>query len=222
MTVIFVTSSGTEIGKTYVSALLTRQLRAKGVPVRAIKPVVSGLDETTFPESDPAALMAAMGEEVVYENVGNVSHWRFEAALSPDMAARREGQTISFDELVEYCVAASGKDDPLLIEGVGGVAVPLDDGHTVLDWMSALEAHVFISPLLVVGSYLGTISHTLTALESLRARKLDPRAIVVSETPGSEVNFNETIETIARFAGGTPVVGLPRGGETDLAALYPL
>ncbi|MEP2283863.1 MAG: dethiobiotin synthase, partial [Nitratireductor sp.] len=61
MTVIFVTSSGTEIGKTYVSALLTRQLREKGVPVRAIKPVVSGLDETTFPESDPAALLAAMG-----------------------------------------------------------------------------------------------------------------------------------------------------------------
>ena len=222
MTVIFVTSSGTEIGKTYVSALLTRQLRKKGVPVRAIKPVVSGLGETTFPESDPAALLAAMDEDVVYENAARVSHWRFRAALSPDMAARREGATIPFEELVGHCVEAAGKDDPLLIEGVGGVAVPLDDTHTVLDWMQALEAHVFISPLLVVGSYLGTISHTLTALESLRARKLDPRAIVVSETPGSEVSFEETVETIARFAGGTPVIALPRGGEADLAALYPL
>lgn len=222
MTVIFVTSSGTEIGKTYVSALLTRQLRENAVPVRAIKPVVSGLDETTFPESDPAALLAAMGEDVAYENAASVSRWRFKAALSPDMAARRESATISFDELVDHCVEAAGKDDPLLIEGVGGVAVPLDETHTVLDWMQALDAHVFISPLLVVGSYLGTISHTLTALESLRARKLDPRAIVVSETPGSEVNFDETVETIARFAGGTPVVALPRDGEADLASLYPV
>jgi len=222
MTVIFVTSSGTEIGKTYVSALLTRQLRAKGVPVQAIKPVVSGLDETTFPESDPAALMAAMGEDAIYEKAASVSRWRFKEALSPDMAARREGQTIPFEELVGHCVEAAEKNDPLLIEGVGGVAVPLDDSHTVLDWMQALEGHVFISPLLVVGSYLGTISHTLTALESLRTRKLDPRAIVVSETPGSEVNFDETVETIARFAGGTPVVALPRGGETDLASLFPL
>ncbi len=68
MGIIFVTSSGTDIGKTYVSALLLRQLRARGLPARALKPVVSGLDEATFAASDPAALLAALGEPVVYEN----------------------------------------------------------------------------------------------------------------------------------------------------------
>ena len=66
----------------------------------------------------------------------------------------------------------------MLIEGVGGIMVPLDERHTVLDWMSALRLPV----LLVAGSYLGTISHTLTALHVLAQRNLDIAAVVVSES----------------------------------------
>ena len=111
MTTVFVTSSGTEIGKTYVSAMLTRELKA-----RAIKPLVSGFDAATFPESDPAMLLAAMGEDVTFENAGRVSRWRFKAALSPDMAAKRENRTIDFDALVAECVDAAARHDPLVIE----------------------------------------------------------------------------------------------------------
>ncbi len=144
---IFVTSSGTEIGKTYVSAMLTRELKA-----RVIKPLVSGIDEQTFPGSDPAELLAAMGEAVTFETAGLVSRWRFRAALSPDMAAKREGRAIDFGELVEECVSAAKKHDPLVIEGVGGLMVPLDTRHTVLDWMKALDAKTGLAPLLVVGA----------------------------------------------------------------------
>ena len=215
MTAIFVTSSGTEIGKTYVSAMLTRELQT-----RAIKPLVSGFDETTFPESDPAMLLAAMGEEVVFENAGRVSRWRFKAALSPDMTAKREGRTIDFDALVAECVDAAAKHDPLVIEGVGGLMVPLDAAHTVLDWMKALDARVRLAPLLVVGAYLGTISHTLTTLAVMRAENLLPRAIVVSEAAPGPVPVEETAETIARFSGGVPVRVLPRGATVPLAGLF--
>lgn len=215
MSPIFVTSSGTEIGKTYVSAMLTRELKA-----RAIKPLVSGLDEETFAESDPAQLLAAMGEPVTWENAGLVSRWRFKAALSPDMAAKREGRAIDFDELVEECVAAASRHDPLVIEGVGGLMVPLDERHTVLDWMKALNEKIGLAPLLVVGAYLGTISHTLTTLAVMRAEKIAPRAIVVSEREPGPVPVGETAETIARFAGGTPVRIAPRGGAVSLADLF--
>ncbi|MEX0838108.1 MAG: dethiobiotin synthase [Parvibaculum sp.] len=215
MTVVFVTSSGTEIGKTYVSAMLTRELKA-----RAIKPLVSGFDETTFPESDPAMLLAAMDEKVAFENAGLVSRWRFAAALSPDMAARREGRAIDFDELIGECVDAAARHDPLVIEGVGGLMVPLDERRTVLDWMKVLDARVALAPLLVVGSYLGTISHTLTALAVMRAEGLLPRAIVVSESPQSPVPVAETAETITRFAGGVPARALPRGQAVALADLF--
>ena len=218
MGIIFVTSSGTDIGKTYVSALLLRQLRARGLPARALKPVVSGLDEATFAASDPAALLAAMGEPVEYENADTVSRWRFRAPFSPDMAARRGGEEIDFGELVAHCRARAAIHDPLLIEGVGGLMVPLDARHTVLDWMIALK-EPGLAPLLVVGSYLGTISHTLTTLDVMRRNGLEPRAIVVSESLTTSVPLDETVETIARFA-QTNVVALPRGGEPDLATLF--
>lgn len=212
---VFVTSSGTEIGKTYVSAMLTRELKA-----RAIKPLVSGLDEETFAQSDPAQLLAAMDEPVTYENAGLVSRWRFKAPLSPDMAAKREGRAIDFDELVEECAAAARAHDPLLIEGVGGLMVPLDGKHLVLDWMKALNERTGLAPVLVVGAYLGTISHTLTTLAVMRAESLTPRAIVVSEAAPGPVPVGETAETIARFTGNVPVRALPRGETVPLADLF--
>ena len=212
---IFVTSSGTEIGKTYVSAMLTRELKA-----RAIKPLVSGLDEETFPGSDPAQLLAAMGEPVTWENAALVSRWRFKAALSPDMAAKREGRAIDFGELVAECVTAARRHDPLIVEGVGGLMVPLDGTHTVLDWMKALKAETGLAPLLVVGAYLGTISHTLTSLAVMRAENIAPRVIVVSEREPGPVPVGETAAAIARFAGGIPVRIAPRGKTVSLADLF--
>lgn len=212
MTTVFVTSSGTEVGKTYVSALLVRQFRARGLDARALKPIVSGLDKQSFPESDPAMLLAAMGDDVVYERASAVSRWRFRAPLSPDMAAAREGRHIPLDELIETCVTeAAATTDPLVIEGVGGLMVPLDSQHTVLDWMIALNARLPLAPVVVVGSYLGTISHTLTVLEVMRHHGLTPRGVVVSESLSSPVPLEETAETIARFARGIPVETIARG-----------
>ncbi|MGV8997477.1 MAG: dethiobiotin synthase [Parvibaculaceae bacterium] len=219
MTTIFVTSSGTDIGKTYVSAMLTRQLRALGLPVQALKPIVSGVDENTFPDSDPAALLAALGEEVTFENIDLLSRWVFEPALSPDMAAARAGVEIDFSELVNHCKARMHLHDPLIIEGVGGLIVPLNTTHTVLDWMKALRGDGF-APLLVVGSYLGTISHTLTTLDVMIRNDLTPRAIVVSESLENPVSLEETVEVMSRFTGNTPIVALPRNGETDLTKYF--
>ncbi|MDO8290623.1 MAG: dethiobiotin synthase [Parvibaculum sp.] len=219
MTTIFVTSSGTDIGKTYVSAMLIRQLRAKGLPVQALKPIVSGVDENTFPLSDPAALLAALGEEVITDNIDLVSRWVFEPALSPDMAAARVGVEIDFNELINHCKARMHLHDPLVIEGVGGLIVPLNTTHTVLDWMKALNGPDF-APLLVVGSYLGTISHTLTTLDVMARNDLAPRAIVVSESLENPVTLDETIDVMSRFVGATPIIAVPRNGEADLAGLF--
>ena len=88
--------------------------------------------------------------------------------------------------------------------------VPLDDRHTVLDWMTTLRLPL----LLVTGSYVGTISHTLTALHVLARRNLDIEAIVISESLGSAAPLDETILTIARFAAPIHVIGIPRLPDT--------
>ena len=85
------------------------------------------------------------------------------------MAARKEGKAVDFGALVDFCRRAiAACPGTLLIEGIGGVMVPLDEKHTVLDWMAALNIPV----VLVAGSYLGSLSHTLTALDAMRSRAI--------------------------------------------------
>ena len=205
MTAIFITATGTDVGKTFVATSLIRYFRQIGRVVDAIKPVASGFDPAQAAASDTGLLLQALGLPITAEEIDRISPWRFRAPLSPNMAAEREGRAIDVAAVITFCQSAvEQREDILLIEGVGGVMVPLDGERTILDVMMALQLPL----ILVVGSYLGTISHTLTALDALYRRGMQVLAIVVSETGGSTVPLDETVAAIARFA--EPVIGLPR------------
>ena len=209
MTAIFITGSGTGVGKTFVAEVLIRQWREEGRDVAAIKPVVSGFDPGRVRESDTGRLIAALGLELSAQNINLMSPCRYAAALSPDMAAAREGKTVPYDEVVSYCRAViedcEATGGTLLIEGIGGVMVPLDGTRMVVD----LIADLGIPAVLVSGSYLGALSHTLTAHAVLQARGISVEGIIVSETEGSEVPVYETKEVLERFAAPTPVHVFP-------------
>jgi dethiobiotin synthetase len=216
MRTLFITSTGTEIGKTYVTAALARHYKAESERVAVLKPVLSGFDPEDFAQSDPALLLAAIDEAPTLKAVERVSPFRYRAPLAPNQAAAKEGRTVDFDAIVRCCEdAASAGGDLLLIEGIGGLMVPLDESHTVLDLIAALGVPI----LLVTGSYLGTISHTLTAVEVAKTRKLSIHAIVISESEGSTVSLEDTAATIRQFT-ELPVATLTRGGSiqslTDL------
>ena len=207
MPTVFITGTGTDVGKTFIAAALIRHWRAAGTPVEVIKPVVSGFDPAQLAASDPGVLLAALGREPSNEQLGQISPWRFAAPLSPDLAAQAEGRAVDFKALVEFCQKSQARTRGLLlIEGVGGIMVPLDATHTVLDWITALRAPV----LLVAGSYLGTISHTLTALHVLAQRRLDICAVVVSESASPGAGLDDTVAAVARFAQPIEVIGVPR------------
>ena len=207
MSAVFVTATGTGVGKTFVCTGLIRQLQASGRNVDAIKPIVSGFAPDDWQGTDPAELAAALGRTPSANEIERIAPWRFAAPLSPDMAARREGRAIAFHEVVEFCRRAmAAARDLLLIEGIGGIMVPLDDRHTVLDLMSVLRIPI----VLVAGSYVGTISHTLTALEVLARRNLDIAAVAISENEGSAASLADTVAAVAGFASSIDVVGIPR------------
>jgi dethiobiotin synthetase len=222
MSAIFINATGTDIGKTFVAAGLIRHWRAAGRTVDVLKPVATGFDPATAAASDPGVLLAALGRPIKPTEIERIAPWRFTAPLSPDMAARRENRAVDFDALVKFSrdAIASAKGT-LLIEGIGGVMVPLDDKHTSLDWMEALNIPV----VLVTGSYLGSLSHTLTALDALRRRHLAIKALVVNETPASTVPMADTATTLKRFADSIPIVALTRSSPAadptfaELAAL---
>ena len=210
MRAFFVTASGTEVGKTVVACLLCRQLSAAGTRVRAVKPVITGFADDAPGGTDTALLLDAQGLDATPGAIAEASPWRFRAALSPDMAARREGRSIDFQGLVDFCRGLRDEaGGVLLIEGLGGVLVPLTEKETVADWIAALG----VPALLVTGSYLGTLSHTLTAAEALKARGIPLAAVIVSESADSPVPLAETVETLERFV--TPVLALPRLNDTE-------
>ena len=205
MTAIFITATGTDVGKTFVAASLIGHFRQMGRIVEAIKPVVSGFDPAQAASSDPGLLLRALGVSVTPDSIERISPWRFRAPLSPDMAAQRERRSINVDDVITFCQSAiEQRRDLLLIEGVGGIMVPLDGERTILDVMMTLGLPL----ILVTGSYLGTISHTLTALDSLYRRDMNVLAIIVSETAGSTVPLDDTVAELSRFADN--VIALPR------------
>ena len=171
MTAFFITGTGTGIGKTFVTAGLLRSLRESGVAASAIKPVLSGYDGPSG--SDPALLLEAMGQAISEDAVAQIAPFRFQAPLSPDMAARREGRSLDYAAVLSFCRDAAARPETVLIEGVGGVMVPLDDRRTTLDLMQALHLPV----LLVAGSYLGSISHSLTAMAALAQAGITPATL---------------------------------------------
>jgi dethiobiotin synthetase len=206
MSTLFLTATGTEIGKTFVAAGLIHALKRKGREVAAVKPLVTGFEDWSLPASDPVRLLDALGLPHTEDEIAKIAPWRFRAPLAPALAASREGRHLDYDALLEFCrTAGASSRGVLLIEGIGGVMVPIDERRTVLDWIADLHAPA----LLVAGSYLGTISHTLTALATLRQRHVTVAAIVLSETEGSSVPLEDNAAAIAHFSHGVPVLSLP-------------
>jgi dethiobiotin synthetase len=213
MDTLFISSVGTGIGKTLVTSILCHQLRHAGRAVAAIKPVVSGF-RADDSESDPALILRALEEPATPQAIAEISPWRFALAASPHLAARAEGGGPSSQELLAFCRESEHVgDDVLLIEGAGGIMTPLGEDFTVLDFAAGLGHPVVV----VTGSYLGAISHTLTALCVIHARGLLVRGVVVSESFES-AGLSETVEAIGHFAGSdASVYALPRlsGGDQE-------
>lgn len=190
--IIFIGATGTDIGKTHVTLMLLRQLHDQGYGVRAVKPVISGFEMQARTGSDSGLLLQAMGIDVTPENIKTISPWRFRPALPPHLAAEQAGRPIRLDNIVDFCrKQAQRKQDRadldfLLVEGVGGIMTPLNYDYTTLDLMARLECHC----LLVTGSSLGTLSHTLSAISCIHQRKIILDGLIISESLENYADFD--------------------------------
>ncbi|VAV90220.1 Dethiobiotin synthetase [hydrothermal vent metagenome] len=215
--VIFVSATGTDIGKTYVTCLLLRQLHAQGYSARAIKPVISGFDENALEDSDSGLLLSAMGEAPTLNNVRNISPWRFAAPLPPHLIALQTGTPLKFDEIVSFCRRKTDKNlDFLLIEGAGGIMTPLTYEHTMLDLISQLDC----ACLLVCGSSLGTLSHSHTAINCLKQQDVETCGIIISESAESYADFQIVTDDFSKIFPNISIRNIRRHDTTeDLCSL---
>jgi dethiobiotin synthetase len=209
---VFVTGTGTEVGKTVVAAVLARTARAAGARVAVFKPAVSGLEDyRPRPElwdcagdlPDHILLRLASGS---VQGDDEIAPYRYAPAVSPHLAAKLAGQPIDPDCLRRAAVAAADDSDVLVCEGVGGFLVPLTPDYLVRDLARELGLRVAI----VAQPWLGTINHTLLTVEAVRGAGLDVAAVVLNPWPlkpsAMEVS---NLETIARL-GSVAVERLPR------------
>ncbi len=203
---VFVTGTGTGVGKTVVAAVLAHTLAREGKRVAVFKPAVTGLDEEGEP--DHRLLRRAAGSE---QNDEEIVPYRYGPPMSPHLAAELAGERIEPARLLEAARAAAAAADALICEGVGGLLVPLGRvsgayhpkgarPYLVRDFAVDLGL-----PLVVAASPgLGTINHTLLTIEAARAAGLEVRAIVLTPWPDEpsaiERSNRETIAELSEIA----------------------
>jgi dethiobiotin synthetase len=199
---VFVTGTGTEVGKTVVAAVIAHTSRSRGERVAVFKPAVTGLDDPGAVPDHEVLRLASETEQSDDE----IAPYRYRPPASPHLAAALAGERIEPEALVGAARRAADGADLLVCEGVGGLLVPLTLGYLVRDFARDLRL-----PLAIASSPgLGAINHSLLTIEAARAVGLDVAAVVLTPWP-EEPNEVErsNLEAIERL-GGVPVTTLRR------------
>jgi dethiobiotin synthetase len=217
----FVTGTDTGVGKTVVAAAIVASLRARGVAVRVMKPIITGLDEPAGEEwpHDHELLARVAGcraEQVVVASYG--------PAVSPHLALDLAERRLDPSVLVTAVLEAGAGAEVLVVEGVGGLRVPITPGYDV----RRLAVDIGLPLVIAARPGLGTINHTLLTLEAAAAAELSVAGVVLTPWPEApsvlERSNRETIErlgevpvsTLPNIAGASPAL------LADAGALLPI
>jgi dethiobiotin synthetase len=190
---LFVTGTGTEVGKTVVAAVIAHSAAASGRRVAVFKPAVTGLEKAG--EADHTLLRRASGSR---QSDDEIAPYRYDPPASPHLAAAQAGEQIERQRLIDAARTAQANADFLVCEGVGGLLVPLAADYLVRDLASDLGF-----PLVVAAPPgLGTINHTLLTVEAARSSGLEVEAVVLTPWPEEpnpiERSNRETIAALGR------------------------
>ncbi len=179
---IFVTATDTGAGKTWVTGHLVRHLLSQGIDAQALKPLASGLSASGLNE-DVATLLEAQGKQ----NADQINFHTYVTACAPALAAQIEEHRLNADDLTDWVVARAAEADVTLIEGIGGLMVPLIPGRDqtwlVSDWLQETAA---AEVLLVAPLRLGCMNHLLLSCALLAGLHRGPNWIVLNDIDGDD------------------------------------
>ena len=206
---IFVTGTDTGVGKTHVTALILSELRRRGVRAAAFKPIACG----TGGRRDAEIYAAMMNHEQPLDTINPVY---LRHPLAPSVAAKLERKRIDLSRILRVYRRLAAEYAVVLVEGAGGLLVPIRDDYFVADLAKRLEL-----PLLVVARLgLGTINHSLLTVRQARSMGLQVRGIVLNDTVGGrrDLAARTNVKTVPKLC-GTPLLGVvPHGKNGKQAA----
>ena len=200
----FITATGTGVGKTWLATALASACVQRGKHVAAIKPIETGVDPDPV---DALALAHACGDDSLARAAGL---YRAKEPLAPYAIEMRGGPSIgSLHALAKRVRELASDADYAIVEGAGGVLVPLDREHTIADFAALLD----LQTVLVARNALGVLSYTLTAVEALRKRKISVRAIVLTHVDRSyqgDLSRSSNADVLAHYIPRIPILRAPR------------
>src|SRR5450432_2736039 len=199
---LFITATDTEVGKTVVAAAIANWFRRRGFRVGVCKPVATGCKHVREGSvSEDAELLAHCADAAAPLDV--ICPQRFSAALAPAVAARREGRTLDWPAIQLSLNEIAADSDVIIIEGVGGVMVPMDEKFLVRDMIQWLG----LPTVVVARPGLGTINHTLLTLSALREAKIPIAGVVINRYPAESASIvEETNLRLIEKWGKTPLL----------------
>ncbi len=222
---VFVTGTGTEVGKSVVAAAIANTLALAGHEVAVFKPAVTGLDDPGEP--DHALLRRASNST---QGDGEIAPYRYGPPASPHLAAELAGEQIEPERLRAAAAAAASGSEVLVCEGVGGLLVPLawrlcnplDDEGATPYLVRDLAVDLALPLAIAAMPGLGTINHTLLTIEAARSAGLEIAAVVLTPWPDQPNRIEESNrETIASL-GDVEVKALPHLDLEDPKSWPPL
>lgn len=202
----FITATGTDVGKTIVTAGLLRHLRQQGRNAISMKPVQTGADyiddQWSAPDLEVHWKAAAMNPSK--EDRARMAPYTYAPACSPHLAGRLAGTMPDLTTIQQAFIALEAQSDSVLVEGAGGIYAPLNESETMLDLMKQLGLPVII----VAHRGLGTLNHTLLSIEALRHAGLTIAGVVLNEVEAVEPDFiKEDNPSAIETFGQVPIVG---------------
>jgi dethiobiotin synthetase len=209
---LFVTGTDTGVGKTVLAAAIVAALRAGSVAVRAVKPVLTGLDEPACAESPHDHELLA---RVAGRPPSEVAPFTFGPAVSPHLAAELSGDPLSSERVQAAVREAAAGTEAVVVEGVGGLLVPLSESCDVRELARALGMPVVIA----ARPGLGTINHTLLTLEAARRAGLKVASVVLTPWPGDPGMIERSNRATISRLGNVEVATLARVTHAEPAAL---
>ena len=193
MNALFITATGTDIGKTYVSALLVKRMRELGMVCGYYKPVMSGDDGTSLSDCEYVVKMSGLDIEPAV-----CTSYRFTDAVSPHLAARREGITIEKDKILSDYKTLANKYDYMIIEGAGGVTCPIiEDKYLMWNLIKDLGT----AAVIVADGGLGTINSVITTVVYLQNRAIEIKGIILNNYDSSDYMHIDNLAMIEKMTG---------------------
>ena len=217
MKTLFLTATGTDVGKTYISALIIKKMRDSGFNCGYFKPVLSGVEEEEGKLRVSDANYVVSTAKIPLSPDDCVTYW-WKEAVSPHLAAQRAGDVIDTNKIKTHLDKISREFEYILIEGAGGITCPLrlegDEKYLLKDLIKELETNIVI----VADGGLGTINSTLLTIDYARANGIGIEGIILNNFEPDNFMHQDNLKQI-EYLTGIPVVATVEKGQKDIILL---